>query len=166
MREKLEKEYDKRQTNAKAISDQLEEFKMNYIQTLKEEMLEGELIKRQVEEDIEREKIRELQRQKKVGQMKEDIVKANKDQIRLQQLIKDKELEEERRIERFTRDKEALDQEKAEREAKKKKDKLAMRQAMIDKQVEQLRGLRDNEEQVLNKQVAEAEDKANRLFED
>ena len=31
MREKLEKEYDKRQTNAKAISDQLEEFKMNYI---------------------------------------------------------------------------------------------------------------------------------------
>jgi len=62
MREKLEKEYEKRQNNAKAISDQLEEFKLNYIQQLKEEMLEGELIKRQVEEDIEREKIRELQR--------------------------------------------------------------------------------------------------------
>lgn len=46
------------------------------------------------------------------------------------------------------------------------KDKLAKRQAMIDRQVESLRGLRDNEEQVLNKQVAEAEDKANRLFED
>lgn len=79
MREKLEKEYEKRQTNAKAISDQLEEFKMNYIQTIKEEMLEGELIKRQVEEDIEREKIRELQRQKKMHTMKEDIIKANKD---------------------------------------------------------------------------------------
>lgn len=37
---------------------------------------------------------------------------------------------------------------------------------MIDKQVESLRAMRDNEEQVLNKQVAEAEDKANRLFED
>lgn len=37
---------------------------------------------------------------------------------------------------------------------------------MIDKQVEQLRALQDNQEQVLNKQVAEAEDKANRLFED
>jgi hypothetical protein len=37
---------------------------------------------------------------------------------------------------------------------------------MIDHQVEKLRGLKDNEEQVLNKQVAEAEDKANRLFED
>ena len=37
---------------------------------------------------------------------------------------------------------------------------------MIDKQVEQLRALRDNQEQVLNKQVAEAEDKANRLYEE
>jgi hypothetical protein len=37
---------------------------------------------------------------------------------------------------------------------------------MIDHQIEKLRGLKDNEEQVLNKQVAEAEDKANRLFED
>jgi len=42
-------------------------------------MLEGELIKRQAEEDLEREKIRELQRQKKMQGMKEDIAKANRD---------------------------------------------------------------------------------------
>ncbi len=65
MREKLEKEYNKKQENAKAISDQLEEFKLDYIKKIKEEMLEGELIKRQVQDDLEREKIRELQRQKK-----------------------------------------------------------------------------------------------------
>jgi len=46
------------------------------------------------------------------------------------------------------------------------KTKLDKRQKMVDRQIESLRGLRDNEEQVLNKQVAEAEDKANRLFED
>jgi hypothetical protein len=46
MREKLEREYNKKMENAKAISDQLEEFKISYIKTLKEEMLEGELIKR------------------------------------------------------------------------------------------------------------------------
>ena len=46
------------------------------------------------------------------------------------------------------------------------KHKLTVRQGMIDKQVEQLRSLRDNQEQVLNKQVAEAEDKANRLYEE
>jgi hypothetical protein len=60
MRAKLEREYNKKMTNAKEISDQLEEFKINYIKQLKEEMLEGELIKRQTEEDLEREKIREL----------------------------------------------------------------------------------------------------------
>ena len=69
-------------------------------------------------------------------QMKEDIVKANKDQIRLQQLMKEKELEEEKRIERFTREKEALDTEKSEREVAKKKFKLSQRQKMIDCQVE------------------------------
>jgi len=46
------------------------------------------------------------------------------------------------------------------------KNKLDIRQKMIDRQVEQLRALRDNQEQVLNKQVAEAEDKANRLYEE
>ena len=88
MRDKLEQEYHKRQENAKAISDQLEEFKLNYIQQLKEEMLEGELVKRQVEEDIEREKIRELQRKRKMQQMKEDIAKSNQDQIRMQNLMR------------------------------------------------------------------------------
>ncbi len=166
MREKLEAEYNKKMENAKAISDQLDEFKLNYIKTLKEEMLEGELIKRQAEEDLEREKVREVQRQKKMQAIKEDIGKANRDQVRQQQLLRQKEKEEEERIEKFTRAKEALDQERKDREEARFKNKLATRQAMIDAQVEKLRALKDNEEQVLNKQVAEAEDKANRLFED
>ena len=49
-----------RQENAKNISDQLESFKLNYIKQIKEELLEGELIKRQVEEDLEREKQKEI----------------------------------------------------------------------------------------------------------
>ena len=36
---------------------------------------------------------------------------------------------------------------------------------MIDTQIEELRALKDNQEEVLNRQVAEAEDRANRLFE-
>jgi hypothetical protein len=86
MRAKLEREYNKKMDNAKAISDQLEEFKINYIKQLKEDMLEGELIKRQTEEDLEREKIRELQRQKKAAGIKADIMKANADQIRMAEL--------------------------------------------------------------------------------
>lgn len=70
MRAKLEQEYKLKMQNAQDISDQLETFKLNYIKQLKEEMLEGELVKRQVEEDIEREKLREIARQKKVAQMR------------------------------------------------------------------------------------------------
>ena len=62
MRAKLEQEYKLKQQNAREISEQLENFKLNFIKTLKEEMLEGELIKRQTEEDLEREKLREVQR--------------------------------------------------------------------------------------------------------
>ena len=109
MRAKLEREYNKKMDNAKAISDQLEEFKINYIKTLKEEMLEGELIKRQTEEDLEREKVRELQRQKKAAGIKADIMKANADQIRISELSRQKELEEEARIEEFTKKKLMMD---------------------------------------------------------
>lgn len=63
MRAKLEQEYKLKQVNAKDISEQLESFKLNFIKQLKEEMLEGELIKRQTEEDLEREKQREIARQ-------------------------------------------------------------------------------------------------------
>lgn len=166
MREKLEREYNKKMENAKAISDQLEEFKINYIKTLKEEMLEGELIKRQVEEDLEREKVRELQRQKKAAAIKADIMKANADQIRTAELARKKELEEEAKIEEFTKKKLIRDQLRIDAVETRAKEKLITRQNLIDKQVEQLRALRDNQEQVLNKQVAEAEDKANRLYEE
>jgi ElaB/YqjD/DUF883 family membrane-anchored ribosome-binding protein len=37
---------------------------------------------------------------------------------------------------------------------------------LIDRQVAELNALEDNADQVLNKQVAEAEDKANRIFEE
>jgi hypothetical protein len=67
MRTKLEEEYKVRQNNSKMISDQLEDFKLSYIKKIKEEMLEGELIKRQAEEDLEREKQKEILRLKKIA---------------------------------------------------------------------------------------------------
>lgn len=40
------------------------------------------------------------------------------------------------------------------------------RQRIIDKQAEYLRNLKNKEDEILNKQVAEAEQKATRLFEE
>ena len=76
-REKLEKEYRKRMKNAENIDTQLEDFKMSFIKRLKEDELEGELIKKQVEEELTREKLKELERRKKAGKQKEDFKSAN-----------------------------------------------------------------------------------------
>lgn len=81
-------------------------------------------------------------------------------------MIRQKELAEEARIESFTKQKLMMDQQRKDREEARFKEKLLIRQAMIDRQIEQLRALKDTQENVLNKQVAEAEDKANRLYEE
>jgi len=79
MRQKLLEEYSQKMHNAKVIKDQHHEFKMNCIKRIQEEMLEGELIKRQVEEEIEKEKQRELQRKQAQAKQREDFKKANED---------------------------------------------------------------------------------------
>jgi hypothetical protein len=62
LREKLEKEYVKKMSNAKMVQDQLEDFKMSYIKKYKEEELEGQLIKKQCDAELERERANELAR--------------------------------------------------------------------------------------------------------
>ena len=61
-RKQLEKEYKKKMANADSVNKQMEDFKMNYIKKIQEEMLEGELLKKQVEEDVEKERQKELDR--------------------------------------------------------------------------------------------------------
>ena len=46
LREKLEKEYHKKMKNAESVQQQLHECQKNYIKKMKEEQLEGELIKK------------------------------------------------------------------------------------------------------------------------
>lgn len=56
LREKLEKEYKKKMVNAKHVNDQLEDYKMAFIKKLKEDELEGQLIKKQVDDELGRER--------------------------------------------------------------------------------------------------------------
>ena len=56
LRNKLLDEYERKVANQKIINDQLHQFKMKYIKRIQDEMLEGELIKRQVDEELERER--------------------------------------------------------------------------------------------------------------
>lgn len=127
MRAKLEQEYKLKMQNATDISDQLENFKLTYIKQLKEEMLEGELVKRQVEEDIEREKLREIARQKKVAQMRSDLAHANKEILMQREAERIKNLEDERRVEEHAKKAQMLETMKKEKEEQRFKEKLEIR---------------------------------------
>lgn len=151
MRAKLEQEYKMKLANAKDISDQLENFKLNYIKQLKEEMLEGELIKRQTEEDLEREKQREIARQQRIAQMRADFAEANQQLLQQKEAERLKDHEDDKRIAEFAKKKEHLENMKKECEAQRFSDKQDTRQKMIDRQIGELRALRDNQEEVLNR---------------
>jgi len=116
MRTKLEEEYKRKMDNAEAISQQLEDFKLNYIKQLKEEMLEGELIKRQVNEDLEREKLKELARQKRIAEMKQSLVESNKEITRQRESDKKRELAEEIKIGEHAKKRLEMENMKKERE--------------------------------------------------
>lgn len=165
LREKLEKEYHKKMKNAQNVSEQLETFKLNYIKKMKEEELEGELIKRQVEEDLEREKQKDLERQKKVAKTREDFRTANEELLKIQAAIALKEKEEEARIIEHAKKRDAMEHLKKTKEEERFKTKQAIKQQLIDRQIAELMKVRDQQEEMLNKQVAEAENKAADEFE-
>jgi len=94
---------------------------------MKEEQLEGELIKKQVEEEIEREKLRDMERKKRAAQTREEFKKANEELLQVQAEIALKEREEEKRIEEYAKKKDALDHLKKTKEEERFKNKLATR---------------------------------------
>ena len=151
LREKLEKEYDKKMKNAQGVNDQLEDFKLEYIKKMKEEQLEGELIKKQVEEELERERMRDAERLKRAAKTREEFKKANEDLLKIQAEIALKEKEEERRIEEHAAKQQALDHLKKTKEEERFRQKQSVRQKLIDRQIEDLMKVRDQQEEILNK---------------
>jgi hypothetical protein len=70
--------------NATDINNQLDDFKLNYIKKMKEEQLEGLLIKKQVEEELEREKLRDLERMKRAAKTRDEFKRANEELLKIQ----------------------------------------------------------------------------------
>ena len=62
VKSKLIDEYERKMKNSKVINDQLHEFKMKYIKRMQDDMLESELLNRQVQEDLQREADKEAAR--------------------------------------------------------------------------------------------------------
>lgn len=100
-REKMEAHLRKKQETAKIIKQQLYEFKMKYIKRLKDQMLEGELVKRQTQIDFELDRKREMERKEIQAKMREEFRKANEDLERYKVEMKRKEREEEERLKKY-----------------------------------------------------------------
>lgn len=113
-----------------------------------------------------REQHKEHEKRLRMVEQKESFKRANEDLIRLTQVEKAKELVEMQKIEVHAQKKEALEQLRKDKEEQRFLEKQQTRQKLVDRQIEHLKSLKNREDEILNKQVSEAEEKASRLFEE
>jgi Trichohyalin-plectin-homology domain len=154
----------RKQETAKVVKQQLHEFKHTYIKRIKEELLEGELVKRKAKDELEVERLKELERKRLQARTREQLIKANEDLKVYNQGLKQKERDEEVKQAEYALKKERLDQLKKDREEQRFREKQDVREKMIQRQAEYLSLLQNREDEILNKQVAEAETKARLAF--
>ena len=116
LKKKLKAEYQKKMDNAKSITKQLNEFRNRYVKQMQEDFLEGELLKKQVEDDIEAARQKELDQIEANKRIQADQINANRqlEEIKLQQ--KQKEIQEDKDIQKFAKKKDRLDQLRREKE--------------------------------------------------
>ena len=79
-------------------------------------MLEGDLIKRQAEEDLEREKQKELQRLKKIAQNRADLGKVNKQHMQQKEAERLRDIAQAEEIEKHNKKRMELEDMRKEKE--------------------------------------------------
>lgn len=166
MNTRMEEMFKRKQETAKVISQQLVESKQAFVKRMKEERLEGELVKRKAHTEIEIERRKENDRRNKQLKNRDDLNKANEQLKVYNGELKKKEKEEEKKQKEYAVQKERLDQLKKDREEQRFLEAQRVRERLIQQQAEYLSNLKNREDQILNKQVGEAEEKARLIFEE
>jgi len=158
--EKIRIEEEKKKVNQKILKEQHDQAKLKYIKRIQEEKIEGEIIKMKAQEAILQQKEEERLRKEKILQIQDDTRKANEvlQQIRYEEKLKD--IEKDNEIKAFAKKKEEITEMRRMREELKFKEKQEARQKIIDAQVERLRQIKNKEDEIMNKQIKEAEIKA------
>lgn len=123
---------------AKVLKTQLVETKHAHIRRIKEEMLEGELVKRKAKEELERDRLKEVERRKRQAKSREEFKLTNEELRRYNEGLRRKEAEEAKRQEAYALQKERLDQLKKDREEQRFREKQQVREKMIQRQAEYL----------------------------
>merc|ERR1719230_975752 len=157
-RETIEKEV--REKKAKEIAalqqDQLQQYREAYLLRMKQEKREGEMIAARAEAQIQEDAEAAAERTLKARMAAEEMQLANQElkKLRLQVALQEEEAENKRKA-----DLKRMDDLSAARKAMEQRrfrEKQAVQQRMIDKAVEQLAQMKNTEDAILEKQVAEA----------
>ncbi|CAD8183384.1 unnamed protein product [Paramecium pentaurelia] len=158
LKQKMQQQRKKEQMNM--LHKQHEEMKEKYLTKLKEERIEGELIKQKVKDALEEEQKIQRLKQGKILENQRLVQQAN-DQLKefkIQQRIKEKEEDEQIRL--HAEKKQRIAEMRKVREDLKFHEKQQQRQKMIDRQIQQLEIVKKAQEEHLNKQIIEAQVKA------
>ena len=113
----------KKHETAHVVKQQLFEFKVNTVKKIKNDMLEGKIIKKQVEENQEQERRKELERKLKQAQTRQEFKKANEDLQAYKDQLKKREQQEENIIKEYARKKDQLEELRKAKEAQKFEEK-------------------------------------------
>ena len=157
MKKLLEEE--KRKERMKIMKEQLQESKIKIIQDYQERLVEGRLMKLNMEKAVEEDKRMAELKEKQKKQIQREYFEANERLKQEREAQKEKELAEEKKIELFAFKKQQRDDLRKKVEDQKIKDKLDMHQKMIDVQLNNLLKIQKEKEEAFNRAM-EANSKA------
>ncbi len=160
------KDQEKKRTNAEIIKDQWRESQLKRQRLAQESKVEGELVKKQVAEELEKDYQKELERKQRAVDAQHEFFESNERLQKTKDTVKQRDRDAERKTLEYAEEKERMSNLRRQKEDERFKAKQAIRQKMIDKQIDLLNSIQSAEEQRLEKQVAEAEQKAQHEFEE
>ena len=144
---------EKRKEHMKIVREQLQDSKIKIIQDYQERLVEGKLMKLNMEKALEEEKkLAELKEQRK-KQLQKEYFEANERLKQEHKAREEKEKEEEKKIELFALKKQQRDDLRKKVEDKKIKDKLDMHQKLIDVQLNNLMKIQKEKEDAFNRSI-------------
>jgi len=171
-RKMLEREMKEKETKeelsrlaARAQKEQLAEYKEKKFREVEDQMLEGELLRRKAIEDLEAERKAERKRRGMAVQALAETQKANEylKQIKAEDMLRQQR--EEEKVQEYAQRKEKLLELRKQKEDEVFQQKQAARNAMIESQARRLAEMASDEDQRIERQVAqkEADDENKRL---
>ena len=153
---KRQMEADKRKERMKIMRDQLQESKIKIIQDYQEKLVEGQLMKLNMQKALEEEKRNFELKEKQKKETQKEYFEANERLKKAKEEQRQKEIEEEKKIVEFSIKKQQRDDLRKKVEGQKLKQKIDNHQKLIDAQFNELMRIQKEKSDALNKSIEES----------